>query len=54
MSFFGDCSKNFYILIDLRVEQRSNIKSLDKLKTFPPLAKHLDPQQAVMNPDFNV
>jgi len=42
-SFFGDFSKNFYIFINLRVEQRSNIKSLDKLKTFPPLAKHLDP-----------
>jgi hypothetical protein len=53
MLFFGDYSKIFFCKY-FRVEQRSNIKSLDKLKTFPPLAKHLDPQQAVMNPDFNV
>ena len=54
MSFYGDSSKHIHFGNTYRVEQRSNIKSLDKLKTFPPLAKHLDPQQAVMNPDFNV
>jgi hypothetical protein len=54
MLFSGDFSKIQIFIFVFRVEQRSNIKSLDKLKTFPPLAKHLDPQQAVMNPDFNV
>lgn len=41
------------VLWRLLIEPRSNIKSLDKLKTFV-LAKHIDPAQAVLNPEFNV
>lgn len=41
------------ILWRLLVEPRSNIKSLDKLKTFS-LSKHVDPSQAVLNPEYNV
>lgn len=41
------------ILWRLLSEANSNIKALDKLKTFT-LAKNIDPQQAVINPDYNV
>ena len=53
MLSYGDSCKNNKKFEFYSVEQRSNIKSLDKLKTFS-LAKHVDPQQAVLNPEFNI
>ena len=41
------------ILWTLQVEQKSNIKSLDKLKSYS-LAKNVDAMQAVLNPEYNV
>ncbi len=41
------------VLWRLLSEANSNIKALDKLKTFN-LAKNIDPQQAVINPDYNI
>ena len=37
----------------LLVEQKSNVKQLERLKIYS-LRKNMDPQQAVMNPDFNI
>jgi len=37
----------------LLVEQKSNIKSLERLKIFN-MRKNMDPQQAVANPEYNV
>lgn len=43
MLFFGDyCTITIILSIFFRVEPRSNIKSLDKLKTFS-LSKNVDP-----------
>jgi len=41
------------VLWRLLEDQRGSIKALDKLKTFT-LAKNIDPQIAVSNPDYNV